>query len=260
MSYLDPDMQDLPPRGLLPTARALGTGPKLFTPEQIAVATFLGSAFTGGLLLALSHRRAKTGRGYQAILLGTLVTAATVLIGLVLGRYGGMALPVASVFVMRALARSQLPGIEAAVGGATQQASWLAAIGTAIATIGGAIAVAVVIGFSWVSLSEPPAVDYGHDQTVQYDKGATATDARIVGEFLQAGGFFTETGRDKTVRVERTGGRFVVSFVLQDGTWDKPEMVETFEVVRKALEAKLLGEHVAIHLCDDMMDSHRTLE
>ncbi len=62
------------------------------------------------------------------------------------------------------------------------------------------------------------------------------------------------------MRVERAGGKLVVSFVVQDGAWNRPATLEAFEAIRTALEEKFLGEHVVIHMCDDMMDNQHVVE
>ena len=245
----------LPARGVLPTATALGKGPKLFSPQQIAIATFLGSPLAGGILLAISHRRAKTGRGYQAILIGAATTAVTGVLLVALGLdHGALFLPCAGVLGMQALMRAQMPRIVAATAETWQPAPWGPAIG---AGLGG---LAIILGLGWVALARPPAVDFGHHQTVQYEHGATAADARAVGAFMQSAGLFSELGRPMTLRVERIGGRVVVSFAMQDGAWDHRDTIATFENVRTALEGQFVGEHVAIHLCDVTMDNQRTIE
>ncbi len=244
---------------VLPVARAMTSGPKLFTPEQVAIATFLGSPIAGGVVLALSHRRAKTGRGWLPLMIGIALTIASFTIGMMLPDGVGYAIPFAGLFAMRQLARSQMPAIEAAAGTSSSRASTWSAVGISLGflvMIGAVVFGLIVAG---VVMTEPPGVAFGPDE-VQYDHGATATDAQLVGGYLEETGFFTHQGTGKTVRVGREHGEVVVSFVLKKLAWDKELVRDAFRGMLPTLGQRFNGAHVVIHLCDDTMDNQRTIE
>lgn len=255
-----PPPQDPPPMRLpLPVARMTPSGVKLFTPSQVALATFLGSPLAGGVLLAMSHRRAKTGRAWQPLLVGVAVTAAIVTLGAMLPNRAAGGISIAGLIAMRQLAIAQRPGIEAAAGGRTQPASWWSAVGVSAGFLAAVVAAVFAVGIGWTIFDMAPSVSFGRDQDVQYADGATTADARLVGSFLMEKGFFSPQGKDKTVRVARTAGDVVVSFVLADDAWTKPGVQAAFGDVRAELAKRFPGVRVVVHLCDDTLENQYSI-
>ena len=254
--------QDPPPSPYgLPRARVIADAPviKLFTPGHVALATFLGSPLAGGVVLAWSHRRAKTGRGWTALLAGAALTGALLALGFALNGKAGGGLAIGGLFAMRGLAQAQMPGIEAACGGRAVTASWWSAVGISVGFLGACVAAVFALGIGWAVFSAPASVSFGHDQDVQYADGATTADARLVGSYLMQKGFFSANGEGKTDRVERTRGDVVVSFVIQDGAWNQAMVQLAFTEVRKELADTFPGQQVTVHLCDDTMENQYTI-
>lgn len=81
----------------------------LYTPNQVALATFLGTPLGGFVLMALNERRlGRTSVAVKTILLGVLATA--VLLGLSFmlpDNFPSFPIPLASVVGMRAIAQSR---------------------------------------------------------------------------------------------------------------------------------------------------------
>lgn len=89
-----------PPAPLDP---AIPTDARVFTPQHVGVATFLGSALAGGIVMAISERREGAGKIAQHLLVSLAATAATAAIATVFPF--GVLLPVAAAFGMRAYAK-----------------------------------------------------------------------------------------------------------------------------------------------------------
>jgi hypothetical protein len=243
----------------IPEARAVSpVGAKIFTPDQVGLATFLGGPLGGGALLALSHRRAGTGRALMPLVVGVALTAASIVAAIVLGSNLTFVIPLAGVFAMRALAQQQAPAIEAAAGATVRASSW-SAVGIAVATL---VATVVVGGGAYVAYAEAteaPAIDFGHDHEVQYADGATAAEARRVGDLLNSDGVFEHAHNGMTVRLERAGGELHAKFVFRDGAWDDADVIAFGELVHGELAGLFPADHVAVELCDDELESHRTI-
>lgn len=77
--------------------------------------------------------------------------------------------------------------------------------------------------------------NFGKDD-VFYGGTATQAQAQAFGKSLQSQGFFS--GRGSDVYLERNSDGASVSFVVQDGVWNKPEILTEFEkMVREAAPA-----------------------
>ena len=223
---------------------------RAFTPGQVALATFLGSPIAGGVLMALNHRRVgQGGAAAMSLFVGGVVTAVLVVAGFALPDKIGTALAAVGIITMLQFAKVQEPKL-----GPTDKASTGAAVGIGLALlvlIGGAV-------FGYLVLDEPPAVHYGHDEDVQYARGATQVDAKIVGDYLKEMGVF-DGKRDATVRVEAIAGEIVVKFVVGEGAWASDGALQAFSAIRAGIAEKLGGRVVVVKLCDDAFDEHRTI-
>lgn len=225
-----------------------GAGIRAFTPGQVAFATFLGSPLAGGIAMAINKHRA--GQPYALpIVAGIAMTAVLIAVGLALPGNVGNFLPIVGVFAMLSYARGEAPKL-----GATVPASSWGAFGLGIAGL--ALAGAAIVGV--VLMQEAPSVSFGHDQEVRYAGGATEAEAKALGDELVATGWFS--GHAATVQIEHGAkGKLEVSFVLQDGAWDRKDIYDAFVMMKGVLEDKL-ATPIALRLCDDELEMHRVIE
>lgn len=100
---------------------------------------------------------------------------------------------------------------------------------------------------------------------VRWGDGATEADARMVGDYLKREGFFVPGSR-ATVKVDRkkemlkSPPTYRVTFVLQDGAWDRPDIVDAFQTMADDMKAKLFGgQQTIVLLVNDQMMQQKKL-
>lgn len=239
-------------------------GYSLWTPNHVALATFLGTPLAGGFLLSRSLR--KLGRGGQAwgVIAGSVVaTAALVAIGMAIpGKGGTFGLPVASVIGMRTWAQSALgPALaEHQKAGGRTSSGWAAAgIGLAgLVLFFGAFAAAVLVGPAGLrgGLTDCATMEGGDE--VCFEDGGTREDATAVGKALVA--LDMHPGKALSVKVSRADAKLAVWFVVKEGAWDQDEVVKAFTAIGKELRnATFPKDKFEVRLADDSWNSHRSI-
>jgi len=93
----------------------------------------------------------------------------------------------------------------------------------------------------------------GTRDEVYYYHAATPEDARALGTALQKTGFLNDRGT--TVLLSKGTDGTLVSFVLNDGAWDHPDTVYTFEEIGRRIATSVGGFPIKVRL----IDSHRIL-
>jgi hypothetical protein len=246
---------------------------KLFRPAAVFWATFFGNFFGGAVILALNYRRLGNHAAARTTLLtagGLLVAYATALALLAEGLTGAAWLAnLATLLVMSAIARRlQGESYEAHIRRGGQQASTGAAIG--IGLLCGLLTVGLIAGLAVAgdellggAGASPPdfgtRIDFGDQKELYYGKGVTDSEARGVAHVLREQGLFAGPGA-KTVQVRKEGGRFVVAFVVRDGAWNDPAVVQGFSALGGAISrGPLDGRPVIVELCDQFLHSRKTI-
>jgi hypothetical protein len=220
--------------------------PRLFTPGQVAVATLLGSALGGGIVMAINARR--TGRPFLIPLAAGLgLTLAQIALASMLPAMIGPGILFGGVFSMRAYAQQ-----EAAKGGPTRRGSWAPPIAVGVAVASLWLGAAFVVGY----FDHPQQMDFGAGQHVVYTKGVTDTDARKLGDTLKELGLF-DGSHPVEIGLARDGDTWAISFVLQDGKWDDPQAHAFFASLRDELERRLGWARLEVRLCDDQLKPQR---
>lgn len=230
---------------------------KLFSPDQVAVATFLGSPVAGGVLMWLNSRRLGTS-GWLPLLLGLGASALNLVLALLVTLAGsGMAL--ALVFANRQLAES-LQGKavrQHQARGGKLASGWVAA---GIGLLG----LMVVLSTSVVAvvLSETVmtrTLEVRPGEEIRYQLGVTKDQAEDLGSYLTRVGYF-DGKNQATVCLRREDKTWVVGFVLKEGYWDKPDFVKIFQDSKDEISQKAFhGEPVQIELLDSELEAHKTL-
>jgi hypothetical protein len=88
----------------------------------------------------------------------------------------------------------------------------------------------------------------GTKDAVYYEDGATREDAQTLGKTLKGDGFFTDRGGDVILSKGKNGT--VISFIVQDGIWDQPDKVDSFEEVGREVAPAVGGFPVKVRLLD----------
>jgi hypothetical protein len=242
-------MMNTPPAApFAPITATPPTGASFYSPKQIGIATFLGTPIAGGVLLHINERRAGTSKGPILTVAGIVLTVGLAAIGTYAGGLAPM-LPFAGLGIVHALANRQAAYHRTA---AAPPASWR--LPTAL---GLGLCLPLVAAFVLGTI-QPPAVSFGSDHDVQYVDGATESEARTVGEYLQHAGYFAD-GRPATVRIKHDHASVVVSFVVREGAWDRPEATTAFRTMRGELATQLHDEDLIVKLVDSDMDPHLTI-
>jgi hypothetical protein len=236
---------------------------KLYAPGDVALVTFLGGVLPGFVLLALNYRAlGRLGAAWCTFLLGIVATGVVIGTAMLLPEKGvtRFAPAVVGLLVMVGLAKALQGNIYAEhVRRGGQKASGWAAVG--IAVVGGLLTVGAIFAYTiFIEEGMGKRLTFGASEEVYYTSGVTEEEARRLGSVLQTEGYFDGRGA-KTVQVSRDGERYIVSFVLQPGAWNKPEVLHVFGQIRPQLSHKVFGgKPVELRLCDENMETKKTIK
>lgn len=93
---------------------------------------------------------------------------------------------------------------------------------------------------------------FSGNESVYYSGDATEAQARSLADALKAQGYFSgERKVDVLLRKEK--GETIVSFAVQDGTWDKPDLVSTFKTMTEAIAPSVGGTPLTLRLVDESL-------
>ncbi len=123
---------------------------------------------------------------------------------------------------------------------------------------GFAVLLIAVIVIGAVQLANRPhakltRVVIGSHDEVYYLHAATPEEARSLGDALRKTGFLNDRGT--TVLLSKGTDGTLVSFVLNDGAWDHPETVYSFEEIGRRVATSVGGFPIKVRL----IDYHRVL-
>ncbi len=225
----------------------------LYTPGAVALATLLGSPIAGGVLLGLNYKRlGQRNRLWPAILGTVLVTALLVVVGSFIdSNPATTSLGVVLTVAMRAVAKSlQGDAIDRHTQSGGRTESMWAAAGIGLAGL-----VVVFGSILGVYLAREallhPKVTIGTKDTVTYTKPATREDAERLGEALKRQTYFSDRGASVLLSKDpKASPGTTVAFVVKDGTWDRPEMVEAFEEIGREVAPETGGFPIRIQLAN----------
>lgn len=102
-----------------------------------------------------------------------------------------------------------------------------------------------------------PQVTVGTKDQVFYRSPVTEQDAQALGHALQNTGFFRDQGA--SVLLARSGESAVVSFVLNDGGWDHPTTIASFEEIGRRVASSVGGFPIQVHLVDTAWHVQKSL-
>ena len=102
-----------------------------------------------------------------------------------------------------------------------------------------------------------PKVAIGTNDEVYFEHGASVQDALALGHALQSVGFFR--GRGGAVLVSRGGGGAIVSFVVNEGAWNDPNAVASFEEIGRRIAGSVGGFPIRVRLVDGAWTERKAL-
>lgn len=97
----------------------------------------------------------------------------------------------------------------------------------------------------------------GTRDEVYYSRGITMDSAAALGHALEKTGFFADQGA--SVQLSRSKGVTVISFVLNEGGWDRPEAIASFEEIGRRVASAIGGFPIRIDLSDASWNTRRRL-
>ncbi|OAI47048.1 hypothetical protein AYO44_10240 [Planctomycetaceae bacterium SCGC AG-212-F19] len=228
----------------------------LYSPAAVAAAAGLGSVLAGAIVLTYNYQLlGKKAAAIRSLAGGVLGTAACFLLFLLISAW--IAVPVVlfgSALIMFAVAQwVQEPLLREHRAKGGEEASVQSAAGLGLLCTG-LFAIVWFVGYFPVSSQERhPSVTFGA-HGVYYTEGITQKEASRLGELLVDMGLFDMGERyhgSKYVWLSRNGDAYVVSFLLKEGAWDRPEMVTATRAIRRKVADDLFPGHpVQIDLCD----------
>ena len=248
-----------PPRlGDEPSAQLPTSDARVFSTAAVGVATFLGSALAGTILMYLSlSRLQRRADARRAALLGGALTLATLGLAVVLPQGIGNAVPIAVTLAMVMLARKMLdpvvvPHLER--GGRK---------GSALLVAGVSIASALVVFGAGIGLSE--GLDISADDYVEstpghrviYERGATEGEGSRVADVLETNGIFPPGGRAEVV-LRRKGSGLELQVVL-GSSWKEPSVIAAYTALAKQLSTRTGRSPLVILLCNEYLITKQTV-
>lgn len=93
------------------------------------------------------------------------------------------------------------------------------------------------------------AATMGTKDQVQYSGTATIEQAMALGNRLKADNYFQDRGVTVLLNMGKSGT--IISYVVQDGVWNKPDMVNDFEIITRDVASTVGGLPVDMRLVND---------
>jgi len=245
--------------GTPPEATPRGPEYRLFDGGAVGLAAFIASPVAGTILMAVNYvRLGKTGRGVLAVTLGMIATALPILIkwnsNTLLGRLGSFALLTLLIICTWQIAKKvQGKAVEehTALGG--QLGSKETAFFVGIATLA---ALVVVTGAGVYEYQTHKIVVVGTKDQVIYSGIATKADATALGNALRSDEYFQDRGA--SVLLNKGFGSTTISFGVQDGVWNQPGMLSSFEELARQVAPTVGGLPIQVRLVDSKGDVEET--
>ncbi len=216
---------------------------------QIVAATFLGGPMAGAWLMARNYRTLDDkSAANKALLGGLLATAALIALLAVLpeGMPNGV-IPVAYTLILGQIAHKlQGPQIKAKLeGGGPKGSHWVTA------GIGVLCLVCFFVSAMAILLFIPEEhIAYG-DCDVYWEDGGTEDQARLVGDYMVEIDVFAPD-HELDITVMQPGEAVQLEFIVNDGAWDDPGTVNSFQNVATWVSQDVFdGAPVEILMCND---------
>ena len=218
----------------------------LYDSGAVTLAAVLGGPIPASMLIAHNYRRlGQRDDAVAALVIGVVVVAALVMLGYVLPNNLVAPIGIGLAMGARRMAISlQGPVIERHISLGGKIGSKWAAFGLTMAFL--AIFCAIAFYHIFSGGLHGPKVVIGSKDTTYYNGSASREEALALGEALRTDGFFADRGVDVVLAKDRNGTS--VSFVVKDGSWERPEIVSDFETIGREIAPSVGGLPLKIRL------------
>jgi hypothetical protein len=206
--------------------------------------------------MALNYRRLSEKRkAILAVLAGLAVAIAVGCIGVTLPQYTTLPIAIGLVFAAGGSAEAlQKPMVTANIGGYGELGSGWVAFG-----IGMTVSVIVcILAFSLPKLiADRSKLTFGSAGEVYYSRQASREEAQSLVAAMQKIGY--KGDRPETIFLDKDSDGAIVSFVVKDGFWDKPETSSSFEEVGREIAQSVGGFPLRVRLLDSAHNTRMEL-
>jgi len=215
----------------------------LYSPGSVAWAAFGGGILGAAIVLARNEWMLQ--RRWRAAAILAVMLVLTLALGYAVGLTGFMSLSgfallncfamwfVASLLQGPTFDAHRRAGGPAGSGAIAFCLGLLGSVGTLVLLVG-------IHGAMQASLGA--RVRIGRNDEVYFRGGATANDARKLGEYLRACDFFDDVN-PQSAMLEKDGETVLISFVYDEGEWNDPELIREMENFAMQISAELFEEH-----------------
>jgi hypothetical protein len=228
----------------------------LYDDRSVWIATLFGSPAAGSILAGINYRRLGNPAAAAAMVAGgILVTAFLILLGFAVPGESSKVAPIVGLVAVASTIKA-LQGAQIArhveLGG-TLASRWTA-FGIGVATLVPLLAVitGVVMLQSWAT-----KVTFGKNDEITIAGSATRQDAQPLGESLRSIGYFTDKGATVDLSKDKSG--VTVSFMVQDGAWDKPEYIGSFWEIGHTVAPSIGGLPIKVRMINRAREAKREM-
>ncbi len=238
--------------GTLPEATPRAPEYRLFDSGAVATAAFICSPLAGAILIAINYRRlGRAGKGVLAVTLGLIATALYILIkwgwnrSLVSDAFGILYFIVAWICTWQIAKEEQGDAIKEHIarGGKLDSRYTAALVGFATWA-----ALIVIVCLALYAYQYRKIVVIGAKDQVIYCGFATKAEATVLGNTLRSDQYLQDRGA--YVLLNKGFGSTTISFVVQDGIWNQPEMLSSFEELAREVAPAVGGLPIQVRLVD----------
>ena len=248
--------------GTLPDATPRGPEYRLFDSGAVGTAAFICCPLAGAILIAVNYGRlGRAGKGVLAVILGLIATALNILIRwnwktssgsldrLEYDAFEILFLVVTWLCTWKIAKEEQGDAVEEHAARGGQLGSRWTAFGVGIATLTGL----VVVGGAVISVYQyRKVVIVGPKDQVMYSGLATKAAAMALGNALRSDDYFQDRGA--SVLLNKGFGGTTISFVVQNGVWDQPGMLSSFEELAREVAPTVGGLPVQVRLVNSNLE------
>ncbi len=224
----------------------------LYDSNAVAIASFLGGPIPGTVLMAINYRRLGQARyAALAMLAGLSTITIGVLFHSLFPHSTSIALGVSlGAATWRVAEKLQGPAVGEHVNrGGPLGSGWVGGIlGTAFMLF--------VLALIFLPGIINPKVTVATNLEIYYSQSATRQDAQALGDSLTQVGFTPATKASIFLSKNKNDGT-VLSFVLQDGFWDRPGVVWSFENIGRGVAPAIGGLPLKVRLINNKKEVKR---
>jgi len=227
---------------------------RLFDSGAVLVAATFGGPLAGSLLMAVNYKRLdRSGQGVLVVFLGAILTAVLVAIGWNMTQVSSGLAVLALIATWRLAKAVQGRDVAAHVARGGQLGSKGAAFGIGVLTLAGVFGATAFVVYETQNRN---FVTVGTKDQVFYLGAATKADAAALGNALKGDSYFQNRG--VTVLLEKGNGGTTISFVVQNGAWNQPGVLSSFEQIAWQAAAAVGGYPVQVHLVNRDREVEKT--